>query len=308
MFKNAYETTPCSAYNLAEITKAVQEAKINGELEEAQSLVKGDDVMDVYTIPNQLKDIGAFAHPLSVKFVGSMFPDAVVLDTRAYTRRTPDGKTVVTNVSEYNFQVLRGRLQKRWTSGAANDFLSFGALPLTVFARWIAEAITRRLGLSPAEQMRITIIAGMYYLQLFQPDGPIDADAMVKLSAQLSRAINVQLPVVLQVTDQVGRMTDIRSFIATLTTVMNTPRLEKFSAALLYAIMGSSWFGANPRETVAVALEHPPTYLTMVYTCLTDRSVHKCFLAELVARVDRQNLGKQFVTNLTSYLESPVNV
>lgn len=308
MFKSVYETTPCTAYNLHAIKQGLQEAMARHELGNAVSIVRDKefDLFDLKTVKNSSKEVPVFSHPITVPLLGSK-ESIVCLDTRPFTRTTGMGEVVVTNLIEYRFMALRGLLQLRWNdNNNAQDLVNLGSLQITAFARWISEAVSRRLGLTPLEQMQVMSLSGYYYLNQFVDARTLHDDEKLKMATQAARATNVPVDKLLEMTDQLeGTIHSISDFISALRQLVQSPRLDALTVAFMYGAMGGGWFGANAREIVAVALEHPPTFIAMVYTAVTDRTYHRCFLADLIARVDRRGeLGKQFVNNLTAYLET----
>jgi hypothetical protein len=74
--------------------------------------------------------------------------------------------------------------------------------------------------------------------------------------------------------------------------------LNNLNTATLYPIMAGTWYGANSAEMVAVALEHPPTWVTMVYQATTARSYYHSALAKMLEQNQYKNEVRQFVISL----------
>jgi hypothetical protein len=311
MFNEVYETTPCKGYKESQqtIKSALQRELIDDTLGYAQTPIKGIEVNGIYTVPNAIKTstVGVFQHPVVVKRVSG--DEVIVVDTRAFTGVRTDKATSITGLTEYNFLVLRARLQQAWMQGKRYELSTCGVIVIQAFCRWVSEAITRRLNMTPQDQMKLAITTGIYYLELFQPPGELDESAKLKIATQVARACYVQVSVVLEVYDQLNRLEDINAFVAALKVVVPNERTELLTTGLLYSILGGSWFGNNAREVVAVALEYPPVFIAMIYTSLVDRSYRRSFLAELVENLDRRGQpGKDFMASLTALLDIPHHV
>ena len=82
-----------------------------------------------------------------------------------------------------------------------------------------------------------------------------------------------------------------------------SPRLASLNAGFLVTAIGGVWFGANARENVAVSLEYPPLFITLVYKALMDRSYHSTMLSRFVEISNRRDAGKDFTRNLANFLE-----
>ena len=48
-------------------------------------------------------------------------------------------------------------------------------------------------------------------------------------------------------------------------------RTEKLTPAVIYQMMGSLWYGGSGYEVTGVALEHPPTWLAMLWYAANER-------------------------------------
>lgn len=297
MFTYPYETTPCADYALGNIIKGVKLALINDGLRTAQ-LLSGRSDASVMTVTPLCPDIPPFSHPLEIEHHGNKF---VVIDVRGFTRLTREREVIVTARNEYDLTYLRGFLSRYWSEHMPGDLLALGPLPMTVYCRWLSESIVRRMGLDPAAQMIVTVIAGFFYLSLFRAESNLDERDLIKFAKQISASTFVPVDKCLEIADQLTPMGNIGDFVDNVIKVVNSTRLEKFSVGLLYTIIMNSWFGiANHQEIVAVSLEHPPTFLAMVYTALKDRSYRNSGLARMVLASDKGDLGKQFTYNLAS--------
>jgi hypothetical protein len=71
---------------------------------------------------------------------------------------------------------------------------------------------------------------------------------------------------------------------------------------VLVEIIAFSWYGTNAREIAAVALEHPPTFLVMVFNAFTDRTYRNSPLARTAERYKGNKGGDEFVRSLQSLM------
>lgn len=299
MIKHVYATLPCAGYQLDGITKAIKLAKIGGGVIPLE-LSDGTVINRCYLVTPASKEVPPFAHPIEIH---EQLPNGyntfyTVSDARGFMRMDSLGKFKVTARNEYDFMVMRTYLQKLWVNDHPTDILNCGSIQLSAFTRWVSESIAQRLGLEPVAQMRTTVIAGIYYLSLFKKDAEDIRENMLKMATQVSKATYVPVDKVLEITDVLEPMTCLRDFCDQLAKQGQTIRLEKMNPALLYGILCGGWFGANAREVVAVALEHPPTWAALVYMALTDRSYRNCAIARYVEALNKGDAGRTFTYNL----------
>lgn len=301
MYSNPYQTTPCADYNLARIEEAIKLAEIEGTLQSAKS-ADGNYILGLTLVTSANREIPPFAHPLYIK---NEEKGILYLDVRGCTRVDREGKLSVSSKTEYDFALLRGKLSRHWLSGNVVELLALGQLPLTVYARWISENITRRFGLDPLSQMKATIVAGFFFLSMFREEAELTEQEKIKFAGQISRATRIPVETILEHADSLTPMSSVKDLVTNLITVVGNVRLEKLSTGLLYASLGGSWFGGNANETSAVALEHPPTFLAMVFTSLHERGYRNAGLAKVVLNCDKGDLGKSFSYHLLSLPNNP---
>ncbi|MBN22769.1 MAG: hypothetical protein CL678_15900 [Bdellovibrionaceae bacterium] len=298
MFIYPYTTTPCEGYApaVANIVRAIKEALVHGTLHQAQ-LLKGTPKSNVLTVCGDSRDIPPFAHPIEVEWNSVKY---VVADMRGFTRINQNKEVIVSARNEYDTAYLRAMLTSHWAESSPQDLASLGSLPLAVYMRWLTEAIVRRIGLDPQEQMTIMVITGYFYLSLFREDPALSDKDLQNFAKQISNNSFIPVNKAMEIADQLAPMYSVKDYVANLKKVVNSSRLEKFSEGFLYSILLGSWFGANAREMIAVAVEHPPTFIAMVYAALRDRSYNNTHLGKLVVQLDKRDLGKTFTYNLSS--------
>ena len=301
MFNNPYKTTPCIDYSMARTEEAIKLASIEGTLTPLRDN-SGITLGNIYMVTSLNRDVPPFAHPLAMKHNGD---DCIFLDVRGCTRVDREGNLSVSSKTEFDFAVLRGKLSAHWQAGNSAELLALGQLPLTVFARWISENITRRFGLDPLSQMKSALVAGFFFLSMFREEAELSEQEKIKMAGQISRATRIPVETILEHSDALTPMSSVNDLVTNLIKIVANVRLEKLSTGLLYASLGGSWFGGNANEMSAVALEHPPTFLAMVYVSLHERGYRNAGLAKVVLNSDKGDLGKSFSYHLLSLPNNP---
>lgn len=299
MFNDVYETTPCSSYNMGKVRVGIAHARLHGDTYAPQSIRFGE-VNELELLTSKDKETPIFAHPFANEFNGEK---RITIDGRSSTRiDKATGNVVVTSSTEYEFLILQGLMQYFWMEGEIQPFLATGPLAPKVFTRWISDGITRRLNLTSLEQLQIAVVAGLYYYQLFGNDLKQESTKL-KVVGQVARTVMVGADKVFAIADKLPPMTNIAGLINGIKIAVESPRIDMLSPVLLYAILGGSWFGANAREIVAISLEFPPTFLSMIYESLENRAYHRSFFAELVAVNSKKDIGKHFVNAINHLLK-----
>lgn len=223
----------------------------------------------------------------------------VYVDVRPYGKIDGiDLSFKVTAREDYQAALLRARLQESWATGNTSSIRSL-QLPAMVFTSWISENIQRVLNLGPGDQATIAILAGIYYLSLFTDIKPEDEDDKSLIITQVARNTGIKPDIVKEVVNDIDYIADVSDFCLCVRERLDNVRANNLNPATLYSMLAGTWYGANSAELVAVSLEHPPTWVTLIYRAATNRSFHKARLATMVNdRHQFKNQIRNFVISL----------
>lgn len=291
MFISPYETTACRNHRMDDIRRDVTHLFLENELRPYHGRV--------YLVGDEHTQLKPFAHPIVIDNPHERGQLIVVGDARSSSRVHRDTGEL-RGGSDFDFLKLRCRLMDlMWVDGQGTDLLNAGDFQVRVFARLMAENLGRRMNLSMETQVRVQVISAYYYVGLFYETLPDDEEFLVKMSKRISRSVGVPVPEVLSIVEDVPPMLSTSDFTDTLAQHGNSVRLEKLKPGFLYTMLGGIWFGANNVETVAVAMEHPPTFAAMLQMTLVDRGYRKSILGQLIQRIDKRGeLGEAFSYHL----------
>lgn len=287
--KTAYDTTACQGFVMTKTVHALQEGAIHGWL----SPVPGSRVLAVMGVGVSDAAIPAFAHPALFDDVNKQ--PQIAVDVRPYGRYH-DGEFRVRNTTEYALCTARGRLNWIWVNEAPTLLRDISPMPLQVFATWIAEQVTRRFALDPAEQMKVSIYAGIWYLSNFLQDHgySFGEEERQRMAMTLSRALRIKIEDILRVfredndgaTVMPGEGCPVIANTVHFCNLVSSisVRLQGLNAGVLYAILGATWYGTNSKEMVAVACEHPPTWIAILLAAVQERTFKNSGITKITER------------------------
>lgn len=290
--RTAYDTTHCQGFLLTKHIAALKAANTMGSLNSVaydMQLVKDGD--------NFRNAIPAFTHPLEWE------ANRLAADIRpfgSWSRHEDD--FVIRNKTEVEFALLRMRLNKVWINQNASYLRNLSPLPLRVFASWISESVRRRFGLEPIEQHRLSILAAILYVSNFHNEDKLDETSHIRAATGIARDLGVLQTEVLELLDQYPVIHSVKDFCKIASEAASTVRLRELNEGLLYESLGGSWFGVNYKEILAVSLEHPPTWIAIVYTAAEDRSYRQAGISRIFERSARRDDDKLFKSALVRLL------
>lgn len=300
MFKTAYDTLACRAYNTASIEHAIKLAIIEGEINPFVIPGFNFNFKGVYGINNGNDKIPAFSHPFRMEISGTT---GYLIDSRAYVVKDRSGEYSLTNAADFKFQVHRAVMNLEWEEDP-NALKTFGELSPLVFCRWLTEAIVKRLGLNPNEQVRVTTVTLFYWFGLFrEKDEEFSEKEKMMILQKLSQITAIPTTTTMAFVDEIPLMLSIQQYVDVLKNVAGSKRLESLNPALLFSMLSGSWFGLNAKETIAVAVEHPPTFVTIIEMALNNRSYRKSVLGRLTYEADKKGRGEAFLKNFYATLQ-----
>lgn len=300
MFSTAYDTLACRNYQTNEIEKALRIALLD-----KGTLLPFDDNWSagILRVTNELEDIPMFSHPFKIEVdsgndKGTPFYS---VDVRPFTSYKM-GVRKINNYREYTLLMLRATLNMAWDQ-FPEELHSTGELPVIVFMRWFSNAIQSKLGLSAEEQVRLNIVTVFYWYSLFRNEEFSEREKM-KIVSKISQVSFIPATEVLKVADKLTYIRGIEDYCSTVIEIVGSTRLENFNPAQLFAMMGMSWFGLNAKELIAVATEHPPTFISIVHAALDSRDYRRTVLGNLVYQNDKKGRGSDFNKALSNIIKN----
>lgn len=309
MILSPYDTTACRAYNTRDIVKAIRLAIVDDEVYHSPETPSGRHTMaHLIGITPASQNVPVFSHPLVARERDddNLIPN-IFLDLRGLVRTQRDGSQKITNATEYELLIIRGLLTSHWVNHGPHDLSTLGDIAPQIYTRWLSQGITRRLGLSPQEQVKVTIVAAFYWYCHFMHDmkngDAISENDKRRIVTKLNSITQIPSSLSFEVADTMTYMGDLASFVETLQRVVESPRLERMGVGLLISMLGGSWFGMNAREVTAVAIEYPPTFLAIIYVALKDRGYRKSILGSLAYEHDKRDRGREYLRNVNHLLE-----
>lgn len=299
MFPTSYETTPCRDYLIDKIAASIRKQRIMrpSDFQGVKKPLSQDNIGYVSFVTPSAAEIPPFAHPMVVVDEDKTYE--IYADVRNFTRLDREMNVVVSSRLDYDLMVLRVWFQMIWLKYSPMDMLGLGTYPITVYSRWLSEAVTRRLALPPDAQMKLSVMSAYFYICMFyEPANEMEEKVRFKVATLISRATNVNAQEVLTVIEGLPVFDSAGAFVAALAERTGSVRFNDFNLGLLYSVISGSWFGQNHRELVAVAIEHPPSWMAILVKAVNERGFHNTIIGKVAKMSDKGDLSKTFINNV----------
>lgn len=301
IFADSYETTVGSAFVTKNIVTAIKQAIIHDNVSSVDLNVRSYGITKpafITGVFSSESDIPLFTHPITV--ITDKKEKYLFTDLRLFLKKDAlleDIEKGIKNLTEYNFAKSRGILNLLWLNDGVDHLRLNFAFASKVFSYWLAETISKTYSLDFKDQTIINIISSVYYQSLFMEEDTFDEATKQKMAVHTINATQAPSDLVFGVLDNVTRIHDIKDYCELVKTVSENIRLKDFNLAALLTILRNSWYGTNAKEIVSVALEHPPTWIAVVYVALSERTYRNSLIYKIAERVGKRGLADEFMVN-----------
>lgn len=233
------------------------------------------------------KDIPAFSHPII-----NPKDNWIALDLRPYVNVDKNNFTFEErNTSEYELTLTRFVLTALWYTDKTSDMYSLKFAHIA-FATWISDNLSKRFALSLEDAIRVKIVALIYYANLFKTE--FTDDDFSKLVIRLKDEI-FSIDLLKEIYEETKGLYDsLDHFGEACYIATGNLKLKGLNAAILINLTLNNWIGINGKELTILALEHPPTWISIVYAALTQRSFKKNFITNIVDKLNKRGKGDDF--------------
>lgn len=302
VYNTAYDTTACNNYRMAKVVDAVQEAQVR------DWLTKADGVLYVENNNGAQGAVGAFKHPLYVAKEHATeiqhsnearLNPMLAMDVRAAGRMDAiTGFYKVKNSTMYKGLCYRAALTSLWLTNGPGAFRSISPMAMSVFASWIAETVGFRYNLDPKAKIELMIIAGIFYQSNHFEGIAFDKNNEARYLSGIANALKQNVNDVARIYDQTQAIGSIEEFCTKARLALDNVRLENLNKGVLVQLMGSTWAGDGATELCGIALEHPPTWISLLYEAHTNQALKKVGLSRICERRMYQEGLQQLATSL----------
>ena len=213
------------------------------------------------------------------------------------------------------FAITKAKLTHYWLNININDIRTFSPLPAAIYAAYVSETLARKFSLNIEQQLRLAVHAGFFYFNLFFTDDEIKhklqnkPEEFVAFVLKSNKMLNEKIVIeVLEIYQEEDLAIDsIDRFCSLCEKITGSVVFTDFTQTAYYAILNGGWFGLGARESVAIALEYPPIWVTIISLALNERTYRNSPIAKIVERSYYRDLTDSFqrqISGLIGYYES----
>ena len=247
----------------------------------------------LYGLSDVEKSIPVFSHPII-----NVENKWIALDLRSCVKLSDDKESYeIKNESEYQLALLRFTMTAMWFIDKESALYAL-KLPHFAFATWLSDNLTKKFGLDMNDQVKLKVLGLYYYSKLFTNE--YTNDDFDKLLIRVKDEI-INPGLLEEIKDSIEtKVENIDDFCKACYEVTGNIRLKNLDFNVMVNIVANNWNGAIGKELAMLSLEHPPTWISLVYSSLTQRSFSKSYIGSIVDKLDKRGKGDEFLKSLIS--------
>lgn len=253
------------------------------------------------TVPN-------FIHPYLIKnFKGKNY---LCTDVRAFrpsmVNEYSEFEKNVKNRSEYYLNKTRTAMTLMWVAGNIKQIRSKYNFAGSVYAAWVSQAVARAYALDFSDQARITALATYFYYSLFCKTEQDCEDALELAVIHSIKTTKLPAKELYSIFETAGQMNNISEFCERVYAVTENLRLKDFNLTMLLTLIRNSWYGLNAKEIISAALEHPPTWIAVVFATLSERTYKSSTLYKVAEAAARRSNAAEFKSHFLEAMDDTI--
>lgn len=301
-FLDGYQTTLGSRMPTNKISDALNVALIKEDLiRSSLDVKKKDSVSPVFLtgLGESEETIPLFSHPyyvLTRHGVKLLVTDMrLCINKQVYDGSLPSLKMAISRPVEYAFSRTRSILNLEWIAGDVESMKTNLYFATMMFGRWVSDALFKAYALDARDQQIIAIVCAYYYQALFSDAIEHDEETLQKWGIHTIKVTHADSAVVQEIFKKMPVMKDLSSLCEGIRLSTENVRLRDLNQLSLLNLLKNTFYGDNAKEIIAIATEHPPTWMTIVYAALSQRTYRTSTVYKIAERVGKRGIDDEYI-------------
>lgn len=286
-----------------------------------------DDVYGITANDWRVQEVPFFAHPIIVKdgkstkanTLGGIDEFKVIVDLRTVTSEVR-GALRITNRSNYAYMAARAVINHWWLAYGTISPINSMPVALPIFANLIGEMVGSAVKMDGDDALRLRVWAGIwYYMSHVKAHLPeLKAEEKFRIYRLIQQHLRIDADFAADVLEnavagyednslriQEKDIGSINHWLKLAPIACDSVRLESAlnDVAAFIGMIGRAHIGQLNVETMAMAFEHPPTWLALVWAAANSYTPSSSPLSKMVQRPIYRDGVSQLVRGITNKLE-----
>ena len=261
------------------------------------------------------RDLPVWNHPMVITMPNN--DNYVVIDMRPYVRVPNEDMVDISSYATigggFTYNIVRALYTAVVTKGKHdNDGMrpaEISAVEKTVsmgFMRWFVNSIVTSINLG--SERAILQIVVLHYILSIMYDQDVTADNADVIYFKIARYLpgaNNNVAVVKKTLENVAVLNprDAVDLCDNIKAVMPNTRITDINTKVIYSVIGGTWKGPNPSESIAMAFEHIPTLISILYSAADPKGFKFSKLTTYLKDNSRENGINDFLKTVDIFVK-----
>lgn len=254
------------------------------------------------------KELPVFDHPIYIKTLKGV--DVLVTDLRRYVNTGDQlaGKLsdITRDSNSVGFCVTRALLTMEFRLGNVGAHRIIYKPAASAMGVWISGMVSTIVGLDPGEAFDVETVVTIYANTLFYPEDELvrakENIAGRVLSSKHVYALDRKRVAALLAGYDYEVTNGMEGLLKNITKVLPESKSRYITVDSLIGAMGNVWYGPGGTETPIIALEDMPTWITILFSVITNRSYSKSRIGMLLNKHKRVIDSKAIDKHISNFI------
>jgi len=260
------------------------------------------------------QELPVFDHPVIIP--GKRDTVYIVTDVRKYLKKLTEqplnimNTTIVRDMNSLQFVTTLTVILTEYYNGNSGVFRTHYKEISLGMSAWLGNGISALVGLDPVEKSHVEIVIAHYCNMLLTNNKNI-SEIQPTVDARVSK-MKFSLPIAnkalhgllgtLNYTD-----VTIEDCIGNIQAVLSEEKRRYVDLNSLVNVISNSWFGPGSSETVLISIDNAPTWITLFYLNLENKSYKRSRLATLLMNNKRRLNSDEVVKFFNNYIQDKIS-
>jgi hypothetical protein len=202
------------------------------------------------------------------------------------------------------YTINRAILTMAWIEEGPGFLTNLYKFSGKIFSNWITGSLGNVLALDPAERLYLTIVAHHYYQIMCTLDKVTDSN-LNKFMFSTTKLFPVNITFVKNVYEALNSdIVDMNGLVENIKAAIPGPKTDYLNIGTMLNAIVNGWFGPNAQEALPISLEHPPTWISIVYASMTEKTYRRSNITRIIDNNKSKGMDKIFIQELDKKVEN----
>lgn len=311
LMKSPYETTYGQMINTAKLQKDLVKYigyTRNNNLNYEYHNTDGTNLVFILGVDADEQELPIWEHPFLFNDINNK--PTVAVDLRKFVKKVNEQpmtiEEVIKDSGSVQFLILNALLTTDYRDGNFGYFRTFNKPVATSFSYVMSHMVNSIVGLNPVEKVHVEIVLA-HYINMLLTDSSEKEDMVHQIVARISN-MKLSVPVNNKSIEAVmlkieHNVSDFDGLMENIKTVLPEEKRDLIDVNSFINVISNIWYGPGNAETVVMSVEHLPTWMTLAYINVADKSFKRTRLATMLDKHSRQLDAKQFEKDMLNYIK-----